>query len=101
PIRVHRHRSVPQVVPGLAGPSRAALVDLVAVLFHSSFSQETEQVLRYTGERLNAGPVQPEDVVGANEANAEEGVGRILHATGSRVREAGEVLSPLALGQVL
>ncbi|MYT17090.1 hypothetical protein YWIDRAFT_06687 [Streptomyces sp. SceaMP-e96] len=60
-----------------------------------------EEVFRDAGERLNACSVQPEDVVCADELNAEELLTGVLNTACGCVREAGEVTAALALGQVL
>lgn len=74
PVRMDRDQATPQAAPGIAGPGGAVRVDLAAVLLHSSVSRMTELGDLYARENLDAGPVQPEDVVGADEVNAEESV---------------------------
>jgi hypothetical protein len=67
--------AAPVLVEGEAGADVAARVDEGAVLLDTARGEQAEDLLVHAGERLDAGAVQAEDVVGADVLGAEEPVG--------------------------
>lgn len=92
PVVAQRDRPVPFRFPGLPnGPRVPTSVNLGPIAFQVPLFQVLEQFLGDPGEGLHPCPVQPEHVVGADEADPEEDCFRVLYLTRGRVRELGEV----------
>ncbi|MCX5229543.1 hypothetical protein [Streptomyces sp. NBC_00233] len=75
-------------------------MDEGAIFLDVAPGEKSEDLLVHAGERLDARPVQAEDVVSADVLVVEEGVGGVLDAHAGRVLEAGEPLAALPIGQV-
>ncbi|WP_340374417.1 hypothetical protein U5640_04045 [Streptomyces sp. SS7] len=91
--------AAPVLGEGEAGADAAARVDEGAVLLDVASGEKSEDFLVYAGERLEAGAVEAEAVVGADVLVAGEGVGGVLDAHAGRVFEAGEAFAALPVGQ--
>ncbi|MFV6028868.1 hypothetical protein [Streptomyces sp. NPDC056264] len=73
---------------------------LVAVLVDPAVPEVVEEVLRQTGEGLHPDAVEAEDMIGAHELPAVDGVGDVLDDADAGVGERLEVALALALGEV-
>lgn len=98
---VYRGGTVSLLVPGVRRPRGAQSVDVAAVLLQAAVDQVIEEVRVDSGECLHTCSVESEDMVGADEWDAEESAFGVLDACGSRVGDAGgEAAAPLAGGEV-
>ncbi|WP_326586713.1 hypothetical protein [Streptomyces sp. NBC_01294] len=77
-------------------------MDLGAVPLQLAVLEMAEEALRDSGERLDPGPVETEDLIGADEVDAVELYACVLDAVGGGMDPAArEVALSLPLGQVL
>ncbi|MFE4518714.1 hypothetical protein ACFRMQ_31545 [Kitasatospora sp. NPDC056783] len=73
---------------------------LVAVVGEAALGEVFEEILRHAREGLHAGAVEAQDVVSADERDAEEFVVRVLNASDRGVRDAFVPLAALPAGEV-
>lgn len=98
---MYRDGTVPLLVPCAGRPRGAQSVDIAAVLLQATAAQVAEEIGVDSGECLHACSVESEDVVGADERDAEQSVFGVLDAAGGRVGDAGgKAAASLAGGEV-
>jgi hypothetical protein len=69
---MYRDGAVPILVPGVRRPLGAQIMDVAAVSLQAAATQVGEEVGLDAGECLDACSVEAEDVVGADERDAEQ-----------------------------